>query len=218
MDLAERSRVHAALADPSRLAVVDALSGGDLTPGELADAVGAATNLMAHHLRVLEEAGVVERRVSEGDRRRRYVTLRTDRLHRLVPSASAPVAGTVLFVCTGNSARSQFAAALWRERAGGPAESAGRRPADRVHPGARRLASRRGLRLDGRPRGYDEVRTAPALVVSVCDRAREDAIPFDAPLIHWSVPDPVAGGDPQAFEDAFAEIARRIDRLAASPN
>jgi ArsR family transcriptional regulator, arsenate/arsenite/antimonite-responsive transcriptional repressor / arsenate reductase (thioredoxin) len=55
----------------------------------------------------------------------------------------------------------------------------------------------------------------PDLVVSVCDRARERGVPFDAPTLHWSIADPVGGG-PDAFERAADELARRIDHLATS--
>lgn len=216
MDLSSRVAAHAALADPHRLAMVDALALGDRTPQELGSLVDAPSNLLAHHLSVLENAGLVERRTSEGDRRRRYVALRPDNLLDLVPAAPAPE-GLVLFVCTHNSARSPFAAALWRLRTGRPAESAGADPGPRVHPAAVRAARRMGLDLSGAtPRGYDDVGTPPALVVSVCDRAREARTPFDAPALHWSVPDPVADGRQAAFTSAFSDIARRIDRLAAA--
>lgn len=216
MELPERARIHAALGDPHRLAIVDALALGDRTPAELGGLTGLPTNLLAHHLRALEAAGLTERRRSAGDGRRRYVVLRADRIAGLVPAARVDAA-VVLFVCTANSARSQFAAAEWRRRTGGPSESAGARPAARVHPGAVRAARRRGLDLSGAvPKGYEAVSAEPALVVSVCDRAREGGVPFAAPTLHWSVPDPVADGSAAAFASAFAEIAHRIDRLAAA--
>ena len=159
---------------------------------------------------------MVERRVSEGDRRHRYVVLRREVLTGLV-SVTVPAApgGPLLFVCTHNSARSQFAAGMWRLRTGRSASSAGSQPSRRVHPQAVRAAERRGVDLgDAVPRGYDDVAAVPALVVSVCDRAREAGVPFDAPLVHWSVPDPVEVGTAAAFSTAFAEIADRIDWLA----
>jgi len=209
--------MHAALADPHRLAIVDALALSDRTPRELADLVDAPTNLLAHHLGVLADAGLIERRVSGGDRRRRYVVLRPEALEGLLPGDVRVHRGIVLFVCTHNSARSQVAAALWRARTGGPAESAGADPASRVHPLAVRAAHRLGLELSGAtPRGYEAVAVSPALVVSVCDRAREGGIPFEAPVLHWSVTDPVADGRRAAFTAAFAEIERRVERLAAA--
>ena len=74
-----RAAVFAALGEPVRLALVDRLVTGDASPGELATDVGLNSNLLAHHLRVLEDAGVIRRVRSEGDRRRNYVQLRLDR-------------------------------------------------------------------------------------------------------------------------------------------
>jgi ArsR family transcriptional regulator, arsenate/arsenite/antimonite-responsive transcriptional repressor / arsenate reductase (thioredoxin) len=216
VNLASRARVHAALADPQRLAIVDALALGDRTPRELGELVGAPTNLLAHHLGVLDGAGLIERRASSGDGRRRYVVLRPDPLATLVP-AQVMRATTVLFVCTHNSARSQFAAALWRRRTGAASESAGADPAAKVHPSAVRAARRLGVDLAGAaPKGYEAVAVAPDLVVSVCDRAREAGSPFDVAALHWSVPDPVADGRAAAFTAAFHDISQRIERLAAA--
>lgn len=70
-----RAAVHAALGDPVRLAIVDRLVTGDASPGELAGDAGLGSNLLAHHLEVLQDAGVILRSRSEGDRRRSYVQL-----------------------------------------------------------------------------------------------------------------------------------------------
>jgi protein-tyrosine-phosphatase len=217
VDLSRRVELFAALADPHRLAMVDALALGDLTARDVAAAAAIPMNLASHHLAVLEAVGLVQRRVSEGDHRRRYVILRREVLGDLIPvvTPSTPV-GPILFVCTRNSARSQFAAGLWRLRTGGAATSAGSQPSTKVHPEAVRAAARRGVDLrDAVPRGYDEVRSEPACVVSVCDRAREAGVPFAAPLLHWSVPDPLEAGGARAFTSAFAEISDRIELLAA---
>jgi ArsR family transcriptional regulator, arsenate/arsenite/antimonite-responsive transcriptional repressor / arsenate reductase (thioredoxin) len=195
--------------------VVDALRLSDRTPGELAELTGLGSNLVAFHLGVLEEVGLIERTPSEGDARRRYVRLRLAVVTELGP-APALVADDVLFVCTQNAARSQLAAALWERATGRPAGSAGHRPASAVHPLAVATAERHGIDLAAaRPHGYDEVTTAPDLVVSVCDRAREAGPPFTAPTLHWSVPDPIDGG-PAEFEAAYLELAARIDLLASS--
>ncbi len=216
MDIDERAHVHAALGDEHRLRVVDELLLGDRTFRELADAAGLPTNAAAHHLGVLEAVGLIERRVSEGDHRRRYVTLRRDRLDGVVV-APAIAPELVLFVCTHNSARSQFAAALWRDRTGRAAESAGNEPAERVHPLAVRAAAEFGLDISGAtPKGYDAIAMQPDLVVSVCDRAHEAGPPFAARLLHWSVPDPVPVGTAAAFRSAFSTLADRVDRLAAA--
>jgi protein-tyrosine-phosphatase/DNA-binding HxlR family transcriptional regulator len=216
MDLDERSAVHAALGDRNRLAMVDDLSLSDRTFQELAKRGGLPGNLTAHHLAVLETTGLIERRVSEGDRRRRYISLRVERLEGLLALPPLP-AGSVLFVCTHNSARSQFAAALWRQRTGGGSDSAGTQPSRRVHPGAVKVAREYGLDLeDVLPKGYEAIDRPHDLVISVCDRAHEAGLPFSSPTAHWSVPDPVRDGRLGAFRAAFATIAQRIDQLAAT--
>lgn len=216
MDLNERARVHAALGDPIRLGIVAELESGDRTFQELAESAAQPGNLVAHHLGVLDEAGLIERRVSEGDRRRRYISLDPERLDGLM-STRRLVLRSVLFVCSHNSARSQYAAAAWRRRTGLGAESAGTHPANRVDPRAIQVALERGLDLAGfRPKGYEGLDPEFDLVVSVCDRAREAGPPFEVPALHWSVPDPVAGRGLTSFRTAFNDIDRRIDRLAVS--
>lgn len=213
--LARRAAIHQALGDERRLAIVDALRLSDATPGELARVTGLGSNLLAFHLGVLEDVGLIERTRSEGDARRRYVRCRAGVDGELGPTPG-PVADEVLFICTHNAARSQLAAALWERVTGRPAGSAGQQPAPAVHPLAVATAKRHGIDLTAaRPQGYDRVATTPDLVVSVCDRAREAGPPFDAPTLHWSVPDPIAGGH-EEFEAAYAALAARIDLLAAS--
>ncbi len=216
MYIDDRAHIHAALGDPHRLRVVDELLLGDRTFRELADVAALPTNAAAHHIAVLESAGLIERRVSEGDHRRRYLTLRRDRLDGLAITPEIDP-GFVLFVCTHNSARSQFAAALWRSRTGRAADSAGSEPAERIDPLAIRAAADFGLDLSGAtPKGYDAVGHRPDLVVSVCDRAHEKGPPFKARLLHWSIPDPVLVGTPEAFRLAFSTLAHRVDRLAVA--
>ncbi len=130
-DLARRAAVHAALADTARLRITDTLLAGDASPSELAGLLAMPSNLLAHHLRVLEQAGIISGHRSQGDRRRTYL--------RLVPGALGSLAGVpartarrVLVVCTANSARSHLAAALWRQASGIPAVSAGTHPATRA--------------------------------------------------------------------------------------
>src|ERR1035438_2672364 len=145
-DVTARAAVHAALADPARLLITDTLAVGDVSPSELAAMLGMPSNLLAHHLHVLEQAGLLTRRRSEGDRRRSYL--------RLVPGAldslsrpPARRARRVLFVCTANSARSHLAAALWRRASKVPAASAGTHPAAAIAAGAIAAAGRHHLPL-----------------------------------------------------------------------
>ncbi|SCF04342.1 transcriptional regulator, ArsR family [Micromonospora coriariae] len=209
-----RARIHAALGDPARLAVVDALTLGDASPGEIAHDLRMPTNLVAHHVKVLTEAGLVVRGRSEGDRRRTYLRLRPEALAMLMP-APLPEAGRVVFVCTHNSARSQLAAALWSDRTHTSAASAGTKPAERVHPRAVAVAHRHGLRLNptGTAHVADVVRNGD-LVIAVCDNAHEELTGPAAPRLHWSVPDPVRVDTDAAFEAAFADLAARVDRVA----
>lgn len=213
-DLTARAARHAALGDPARLAIVDELTVSDRAPVELRRALGLASNLLAHHLDVLEAVGMVERSRSSGDGRRRYVHLVPSALGRLAPGRPATI-GPARFVCTANSARSQLAAALWADETGTPAASAGTHPAERVHPGAVAAARRAGLDLGaGRPRHLSAVDPLPPLVVTVCDRAHEEIDP-DESWWHWSVPDPVADGTAAAFDRTTAELRERIRSLVA---
>jgi protein-tyrosine-phosphatase/DNA-binding transcriptional ArsR family regulator len=221
--LTRRARMHAALGEPARLAIVDRLLPGDASPGELSAALGLPTNLLAHHLRVLQDAGVIGRVQSEGDRRRTYVQLRLDdplvqALARPIDPASRvplPTGPRVVFVCTHNSARSQLAAASWARVSEIPVACAGTHPAPRVHPGAVAAGRRHGLRL-GRARTahIDEVVQPADLVVAVCDSAHEELDPA-RPRLHWSIPDPVRVGTDAAFDAACDEIDRRVRTLAA---
>jgi ArsR family transcriptional regulator, arsenate/arsenite/antimonite-responsive transcriptional repressor / arsenate reductase (thioredoxin) len=210
--LERRVAVHAALADPARLRIFDVLGAGDASPSELAAMLSMPSNLLAHHLRVLEEAELVTRRRSDGDRRRTYL--------RLVPGTLDPLAGQgllparrVLFVCTANSARSHLAAALWRQASKLPAASAGTHPAGAIDPGAIAAAKRHQVALPRlRPRHLSEVQEDGDLLITVCDLAHEEL--GTAAAVHWSVPDPVTAGDPGSFDAVLAELGRRVALLA----
>jgi protein-tyrosine-phosphatase len=217
--LVARARVHRALGEPGRLAVVDALLLGDAAPGELGEALGMPSNLLAHHLRVLEDADVIIRARSEGDRRRSYVRLAATAFDALVPAAGRPgsrPAARVVFVCTRNSARSQLAAVVWSHRSRVPVASAGTHPGSRLHRRAVATAARHGLTLAlARPAHVHDVLRGGDLVVAVCDNAHEE-LRRDPRRLHWSVPDPVRVDTDQAFERAFADIVDRVGRLAAA--
>lgn len=214
MNLSERAARHSALGDERRLKIVDELAFGDHTMAQLAELVGMGSNLLAHHLDVLEQAGLIERRDSEGDGRRRYVALRWDQLPGTIGSPVLPT-GTIAFVCTHNSARSPFAAALWESLTHSPAASAGTHPAKTVNRTAVRTASEFGVDLSGAtPSGYEALPNDIDVLISVCDRANETAVPHAERRLHWSIPDPVLVGSRTAFRSAFAEIAGRMGHLA----
>jgi len=212
LDVGARARVHAALGDPARLAIVDRLLISDVSPGEVGRLLSLPTNLLAHHLGVLESAGLIRRTRSEGDRRRTYLRLVPDVLSRLVPSQvlSAP---RVVFVCTQNSARSQLAAAVLAARSRVATASGGTHPARRVHPRAVRVGQRHGLELaDAQPACIGAVVRDGDLVISVCDNANEH-LTATRPHLHWSVPDPAPADTDAAFEAAYVDISDRVDRL-----
>jgi protein-tyrosine-phosphatase len=170
------------------------------------------SNLLAHHLHVLEQAGIITRRRSEGDRRRTYLQLVPGVLDEMA-APPAQVARRVLFVCTANSARSHLAAALWRRASAIPAVSGGTRPGPAIDPGAIAAARRHHLPLPRiRPRHISQVQQDDDLVVTVCDLAREEL--GGQAAVHWSVPDPVSAGDPAGFDAAVADLGGRVGRLA----
>ena len=218
MNLEERAAVHAALGEPVRLALADQLIAGDASPSDLAESLDLGTNLLAHHLKVLEAAGVIRRVRSEGDRRRSYVQLRLDNpiVRASLPGQSVVRAPRrVMFVCSANSARSQLAAAAWNSLSAVPATSGGTHPAARVHPRAITVAARHGLDLSHAvPAGLDERLDEADLIVAVCDHAHETLDPELARL-HWSVPDPALIDTDAAFETAFADLDGRVHHLAA---
>jgi protein-tyrosine-phosphatase len=203
---------HAALADPARLRIIDLLTLGDYSPTELQAELDIPSNLLSHHLRTLETAGLATRRRSEADKRRSYVRLISGALEGLSPGREHGVC-RLLFVCTRNSARSQLATALWRRVSEIPATSAGTHPADRVAQGAIDIAQRHGVNLgDVTPRQLADVATSADFIVTVCDNAHEELPGLEG--IHWSVPDPLRLNTTDAFEHAFLDISNRITDLA----
>jgi protein-tyrosine-phosphatase len=162
----------------------------------------------------MQDAGLVVRARSEGDRRRSYLRL----VPEVVDSLNSPPAGLrparrVVFVCTANSARSQLAAALWQQASVVPAVSAGTHPAAKIHPGAVATARRHGLPLPATvPRQLTDVLVDADFVITVCDSAHEELGELEP--VHWSVPDPVPAANAAAFDAAFDEIARRVQQVS----
>jgi protein-tyrosine-phosphatase len=211
-DLERRVETHAALADVTRLRIVDLLTSSDHSASELGAALSVPSNLLAHHLGVLERAGLVGRRRSEGDGRRAYF-FATPHAAGLPSPASTVAAARVVFVCTANTARSHLAAALWRRASTVAAASAGTHPGTEINPMARVAAQRSGLALPHvRPQAIDRTRRDGDLLITVCDRAHEE-IGRQA-WAHWSVPDPVAVGTNRAFDVAYAMLESRVNILA----
>ncbi len=138
-----------------------------------------------------------------------------------------------LFLCTGNSARSQMAAALLNRDGAGRfhAYSAGSDPAEQVHPVALEILERAELPTQGLyPKGWDTFcgPDAPALdfVFTVCDKAAAEPCPVwpGQPLsAHWGFPDPAAhqavneAEQRAVFAEVFRQIQNRIRLLVSLP-
>lgn len=213
VELELRAKVHAALADVTRLQIVDLLTVGDVSASEIGASLGVASNLLAHHLRVLEQADLVTRRRSEGDGRRSYLSLGSAADPDMTGRSLLGSPSRVVFVCTANTARSHLAAALWRQASPIAAVSAGTHPGDRIHPGAVKAAHRHHLPVpDVAPQLLDAVARDGDLVVTVCDRAHEELGPLG--WAHWSVLDPVPDGTKAAFDAAYDDLASRVTALA----
>ncbi|MEE6177917.1 arsenate reductase/protein-tyrosine-phosphatase family protein [Mycobacterium sp. 050134] len=228
---------------PLRWALLTELAVGDRRVRELATAVDEPQNLVSYHLRLLRAAGLVAARRSSFDGRDTYYHLELPRcagafaeaaaaLHPALGTAAVsdaePPARSVLFLCTGNSARSPMAEALLRTRGQGRVRvaSAGSHPKQQLHPGAVRIMrDEYGIDLRGiRPQGLSAV--APRRfdrVITLCDKVREFAAGQNLPTAaHWSLPDPAAdGGGHRQFRELACELDSRIGfllpALAASP-
>jgi ArsR family transcriptional regulator, arsenate/arsenite/antimonite-responsive transcriptional repressor / arsenate reductase (thioredoxin) len=231
-------------ADPLRWGLLSELAHSDRRVRELCALLGRPQNLISYHLGQLRAAGVISAHRSAADGRDSYYTLHLARcgelfagsgvmLHpglRLAPPPprawsrpSRTRRPRVLFLCTGNSARSQIAEALVEEFTGGAvsAESAGSHPKP-LHPNAVRVMRARGLDIASRRSKHlsDFTEERFDYVVSLCDRVREvcPEFPEHPNLIHWSIPDPARTGSTDketypAFQHTAEELAARIPFL-----
>ena len=247
MDTPSPPEILGLLGDPNRWQLVGELGRSDRRVGELVSLVGKPQNLVSYHLRELRDAGVVQARRSSADGRDVYY--RADLLHcrdllagagvalhpgaAVVPTAPARgrrVRPRVLFLCTGNSARSQMAEALVEHRTGGAVAtcSAGSHPKP-LHPDAVRVMAERGIDIADRTsksltrftrRRFDRV-------ITLCDKVREVCPDFPGSPVtaHWSIPDPARADDQGDGLDRFRAVADEIDgritlllaELAANP-
>jgi protein-tyrosine-phosphatase/DNA-binding transcriptional ArsR family regulator len=226
---------------PLRWRLLGELARSDRRVRELVSLVGQPQNLVSYHLGRLRAGQLVAARRSTFDGRDAYYHLDLANcgnalaaaglaLHpglRLAPvPAAAPVRRCrVLFLCTGNSARSPVAEALLRQRADQvEVASAGSHPKP-LHPNTVRLLRNYGIELAGRaPRHLGALeRQRFDYVITLCDRVREvcPEFPGRAEQLHWSIPDPAvpggAGRDTYpAFERMAAELEARIGFLLAA--
>lgn len=215
--------------NPVRWRLLTELARSDLRVGELTVRVGQPQNAVSYHLGRLRAGGLVSMRRSSADHRDSYYHLELTRCGELFaatgaalhpglatrPSAPGPrhraTTVWVLFLCTGNSARSQIAQALLTQAAADrvKADSAGSHPKD-LHPNAVRVMRQYGIDLTGRrSKHFDELtRRRFDYVITLCDKVREVSpeFPGGPELIHWSIPDPTAEAGRTSFP-AFRRIA-----------
>jgi protein-tyrosine-phosphatase/DNA-binding transcriptional ArsR family regulator len=221
-------------AHPLRWRLLGELAGSDRQVHELTEALGVAQNLVSYHLGQLRTGGLVTARRSSADGRDTYYHLNLARcgqlladaggaLHpalRLTPPAATVHSGrTVLFLCTGNSARSQMAEALLRKHSGGAvtAHSAGSHPKP-LHPHAVTAMAEYGIDLSGARTKHLEEYAGRRFdhVITLCDKVREVCPEFpDHPVpVHWSVPDPAREPDGYpAFQRVAVDLAARVGFL-----
>lgn len=224
---------------PLRWQLLSELARSDRQVRELTTALGEPQNLVSYHLGRLRSGKLVSVRRSSADGRDAYYRVDLARCGELLAAAGGvlhpglalvppdpqrakdhrrPV--RVLFLCTGNSTRSQIAEALLRHLAGDAVEthSAGSHPRN-VHPNAIRVMRERGIDISAnRSKSLTRfVRRRFDYVVTLCDRVREVCPEFPgAPeRIHWSIADPALEGDTDeesypAFKRTAAEIEDRV--------
>jgi protein-tyrosine-phosphatase/DNA-binding transcriptional ArsR family regulator len=227
---------------PLRWQLLVELAESDRRVGELIDALDQSQPLVSYHLRQLRVGGVVTARRSSFDGRDSYYSLDLEGYSRLLADAGAALhpalqlsvhpalAATrprrrsrLLFLCTGNSARSQMAEALLRELSGGRVQafSAGSKP-KHIHANAVAVMRARGINISKQQSKHLErfARQRFDCVVTLCDRVREvcPEFPGEPRAIHWSIADPAAqpGTDAEtypAFERTAAELETRIGFL-----
>jgi protein-tyrosine-phosphatase/DNA-binding transcriptional ArsR family regulator len=232
-------------ADPHRWQLLSALAQSDRRVGELTELTGKPQNLVSYHLAELRNAGLVLARRSSADRRDVYYRVDLRRCQELFAAASgslhpglrlmpAPTPLTraahgrglrVLFLCTGNSARSQMAEALLAARSmhAIDARSAGSTPKP-LHPNAVRVMTERGIDIGRNPTKHLRrfARMRFDRVITLCDKVREvcPEFPGTPTTAHWSIPDPAATGDSDestypAFQQVADELETRIGVLIA---
>jgi protein-tyrosine-phosphatase/DNA-binding transcriptional ArsR family regulator len=217
-------------AHPLRWALMAELARSDLRVRELVEAVGEPQNLVSYHLGLLRKVGLVSVRRSSFDGRDTYYHLDLARCASAFRDAATALhpalAGetliadqecSVLFLCTGNGARSPMAEALLRWRHGNRVRvaSAGSHPRPSIHPNTRRVLSEEyGIDVGHqRPQGLDAVTGPFDYVITLCDRIRE--VPRDhgsAVMMHWSIPDPsAAAADDAASYPEFLRVAKDLE-------
>jgi len=228
------------IADPLRWRLLDELGRSDRRVGELCELVGKPQSLVSYHLRELRDGGLVSARQSAADGRDTYYQGNVARCAELLqatgsalhpgvrlasidvdpPKARRGRKTRVLFLCTGNSSRSQIAEALLVHRSGGTiaARSAGSHPKP-LHPSAVRVMAERGIDISGRSSKHLDRFAHDRFdrVITLCDKVREVCPEFDGhpTTAHWSMADPAAESGYGAFVRTADEIELRVALLIA---
>ena len=234
MSVVSSPAVLGVLAHDLRWSIVGLLVPGDLRTSEIVQRTGQAPNLVSYHLARLREAGLVSARRSAADGRDSYHALDLDALgqaiagaaeqihpglladHRAAwPQAPDRAQGSVqiLFICSGNSARSPMAAGWVNHLGGGlvTARSAGVTPAP-LHPLAVAAMAEHDVDISGHQATSVSAYAGGAFerVITLCDRARENCgeLPGATAAVHWSIPNPAQAHPPDL--DAFRATAREL--------
>jgi len=220
---------------PVRWRLLAELARSDLQVRELTALVGQPQSLVSYHLGRLRAGGLAGMRRSSADGRDVYYRIDLARCGELLASAGAalhpglrlvrppvPAGGpaSVLFLCTGNSARSQLAQAICEQLGRGvvTAASAGSHPKP-LHPNAVTVMRELGVDISSRQPRHFRVLAGQRFdyVVSLCDRVREVCpdFPGHPQVIHWSIPDPAAAGgtDAETYPAFLALAADLRDRI-----
>lgn len=216
---------------PIRWRLLAELAASDRRVRELTEAVGEPQNLVSYHLRLLRSGGLVASHRSAFDGRDSYYGLDLEQHGGLFAATGAFAASDaptsrplrVLFLCTGNSSRSQIAEALIERLSSGTvrAWSAGSTP-KAIHPNAVRVMAARGIDISrNEAKSFDRFGDERFdLVVTLCDKVREVCPDFPGrpTALHWSVPDPAAapGTDDETravFERTAVDLEARITFL-----
>jgi ArsR family transcriptional regulator, arsenate/arsenite/antimonite-responsive transcriptional repressor / arsenate reductase (thioredoxin) len=236
MAVAPSPPVLGVLAHDLRWTIASLLVAGDLRTSEIVARTGQAPSLVSYHLARLRDAGLVSVRRSTADGRDSYHTLDLDAIGGAVTGMASQIhpgllaaAGVrpaeptgppaqVLFICSGNSARSPMAEGWLNHLGGGQvtARSAGISPGS-LHPFAVAAMAEQGVDISGhRPTHMSEFALGSfTRVITLCDRAREHCGELPAASAHWSIPNPAQAHPPDldAFRITTRELRTRIRYL-----
>lgn len=238
MDASGPPLVYRTLSEPLRWQILTELARGDRRVGELTEVTGKPQNAVSYHLAALRAAGAVTARRSSFDARDIYYRAELERCRAMLAAAAATIhpsfdapdtraprqitkCSSVLFLCTGNSARSQIAEALATHLSAGTinATSAGSHP-KQLHPNAVRVLADRGIDIASHAvtpmtavagRRFDRV-------ITLCDKVREicPEFPGRPSASHWSIADPASSGaDDEITYPAFVDVADQIEARVA---